>query len=60
MEIVQVILNGTIAALVGCMLVGSIKMEGTWCWYHWIVATMFALTIMLVAKAIKEYKQSTK
>jgi hypothetical protein len=60
MEIVQVILSSCIAMLVGWMLAGSVILSGSWCWYHWIVSAMLALTIMLVAIAIKEYKQSIK
>jgi hypothetical protein len=60
MEIVQVILSSFIAMLVGWMLIGSVVLVGSWCWYHWIVSAMLALTIMLVVMAIKEYKQSIK
>jgi hypothetical protein len=60
MEIVQVILSSFIALLVGWMLVGSLMMAGSWCWYHWIVSTMFTLTIGLVVMSVKEYKQSIK
>lgn len=60
MEIVQVILSSCIAMLVGWMLAGSVILVGSWCWYHWIISAMLALTIMLVAIAIKEYKQSIK
>lgn len=60
MEIVQVILSSFIALLVGWMLAGSLILAGSWCWYHWIVATMLALTIGLVAISVKEYKQSIK
>lgn len=60
MEIVQVILSSFIALLVGWMLIGSVVLVGSWCWYHWIVSAMLALTIMLVVMAIKEYKQSIK
>lgn len=58
MEIVQVILSSLIALLVGWMLIGSVILVGSWSWFHWIIATMLALTIMLVVMAIKEYKQS--
>lgn len=60
MEIVQVILSSFIAMLVGWMLIGSVVLVGSWCWYHWIVSAMLALTIMLVVMAIKEYQQSIK
>lgn len=60
MEIVQIILSSFIALLVGWMLAGSLVMVGSWCWYHWIISTMLALTIGLVVVSVKEYKQSIK
>lgn len=58
MEFVQVILTSLIAVLVVAMLVGSLVMAGSWCWYHAVLSAMVMLVAALVALSIKEYKQS--
>ena len=57
MEFVQLLLSCLILICAVAMFVGSIAMAGL-CWYHGIVGMMVACSIIFVALAIKEYKQS--
>jgi hypothetical protein len=57
MEFVQLLLSCLILICAVAMFIGSMVMTGL-CWYHGIVGTMVVCSIIFVALAIKEYKQS--